>query len=351
MLSPTCTDAIPRSTAAIPPQYWIASTVLMLPPTCTAATLRSTEQPPQYWCYSSAVLMLSPTVLNSLHSTDAIPHMYWWYPPTVLNSLRSTEPTLYWVKISNKSNKRLLRYCIFSSSWRMRLWRHIYVKMRLKTHKMATSILLKFVTLGWDISRTIWRIEVSDGSFFFYFSRSFIWVQFLSTGVSFKVWFNESILQYQRPSRPLAKCKRLKKSFTCLSYPLDYRVFLLFDGGKYMVIKSAPYLFYVSNKRSLLPRFGPQGSTHGLPDASLRQWTITLKMADQGRSDSYVVFTMILCDANFFVWWDMKLKFHSHLQITPVSLCNWFETCAASNDKVIDVFCSWSTQWILVKTI
>ena len=30
---------------------------------------------------------------------------------------------------------------------------------------MATSILLKFLTLEWDISRTIWRIEVSEGSF------------------------------------------------------------------------------------------------------------------------------------------------------------------------------------------
>ena len=31
---------------------------------------------------------------------------------------------------------------------------------------MATSILLKFLTLKCDISRTIWRIEVSDGSLF-----------------------------------------------------------------------------------------------------------------------------------------------------------------------------------------
>ena len=48
----------------------------------------------------------------------------------------------------------------------LRLWRHICVRMRLKTFKMATSILLKFQTLEWDISRTIWRIEVSEGSFF-----------------------------------------------------------------------------------------------------------------------------------------------------------------------------------------
>ena len=38
--------------------------------------------------------------------------------------------------------------------------------MRLETYKMATSILLKFQTLKCDISRTIWRIEVSDSSLF-----------------------------------------------------------------------------------------------------------------------------------------------------------------------------------------
>ena len=38
--------------------------------------------------------------------------------------------------------------------------------MRLETYKMASSILLKFQTLKCDISRTIWRIEVSDGSLF-----------------------------------------------------------------------------------------------------------------------------------------------------------------------------------------
>ena len=30
-------------------------------------------------------------------------------------------------------------------------------------------------------------------------------------------------------------------------------------------------------------------------------WTITLKMADQERSDSYVVFTIMLCGYNFCV--------------------------------------------------
>ena len=38
--------------------------------------------------------------------------------------------------------------------------------MRLKTYKMAMSILPKFLNLKWNILRTIWRIEVGDGSFF-----------------------------------------------------------------------------------------------------------------------------------------------------------------------------------------
>ena len=41
--------------------------------------------------------------------------------------------------------------------------------MRLKTYKMAISILPKFLTLKWNISRTVWRIEVGNGSFFYIF--------------------------------------------------------------------------------------------------------------------------------------------------------------------------------------
>ena len=37
--------------------------------------------------------------------------------------------------------------------------------MRLKTYKMAMSILPRFLTLKWDISRTMWPIEVGDGLF------------------------------------------------------------------------------------------------------------------------------------------------------------------------------------------
>ena len=40
------------------------------------------------------------------------------------------------------------------------------MKMRLKTYKMAMSILSRFLTLKLNILRTIWRIEVDDGSLF-----------------------------------------------------------------------------------------------------------------------------------------------------------------------------------------
>ena len=122
------TDAIPNSndtiltcTDAIPPQSWIASTVLMLSPqywtasivlmaiplqywsypphvlmlshTCTAAI------PLQYWCYSSTVLMLSPTVLNSLHSTDVIlPHVL------MLSPHNTEQPLQYWTDVIRGGN-------------------------------------------------------------------------------------------------------------------------------------------------------------------------------------------------------------------------------------------------------
>ena len=66
--------------------------------------------------------------------------------------------------------------------------------MTLKTCKMATFILLKLLTLEWDISRTIWRIEVSDGSFLaiftlFHLSLTFFRTEFPLTlyGHSFKL--------------------------------------------------------------------------------------------------------------------------------------------------------------------
>ena len=71
-------------------------------------------------------------------------------------------------KISNKSNKRLMRYCtfIFSMSCSIASVMSYLSRIKAKNLQIATSILLKFLTLTSNVSRTILRIEVSDGSFF-----------------------------------------------------------------------------------------------------------------------------------------------------------------------------------------
>ena len=45
------------------------------------------------------------------------------------------------------------------------------------------------------------------------------------------------------------------------------------------------------------------------------EYTITLEMADEERSDFYADFTMILCGLNFCVWPVMKLIFTFWLQM------------------------------------
>ena len=45
--------------------------------------------------------------------------------------------------------------------------------MRLKTCRIATSVFLKFVTIGWDISKTIWHIEVNGGFFCTFYCLSY----------------------------------------------------------------------------------------------------------------------------------------------------------------------------------
>ena len=69
-----------------------------------------------------------------------------------------------------------MRYCIFifPMSCSIASVTSYLSENEAKVYKMATSILLKFLTLKWNISRTIGRIEVGDDSFFLHFSRSFI---------------------------------------------------------------------------------------------------------------------------------------------------------------------------------
>ena len=52
---------------------------------------------------------------------------------------------------------------------------------------MAISILPKFLTLKWNISRTIWRIEVGNGSFFCIFHALSFELNFFSSGGSLLV--------------------------------------------------------------------------------------------------------------------------------------------------------------------
>ena len=62
-------------------------------------------------------------------------------------------------------------------------------EMRLKLYKMVTFILLEFLAFKWDISRTIWHIEVSDGSCFCIFhALSFELNFFFRPEFPFKVW-------------------------------------------------------------------------------------------------------------------------------------------------------------------
>ena len=100
--------------------------------------------------------------------------------------------------------------------------------MRLKTYKMAMSILPKFLTLKWYFSRTIWRIEVGDGSFFcifhalsfepnFFFDRRFplkalelIFIGPLGTKQICFAWANaEACSLHSRYNRKHFVCKHL----------------------------------------------------------------------------------------------------------------------------------------------
>ena len=92
---------------------------------------------------------------------------------------------------------------------------------------MATSILLKFLTLKWNISRTIWRVEVGDGSFFLHLSHSSFELNFffdrrfpLTRGIdslSFKLIVNHRPIKFglkweQVVLRNLARIPYFKKA-------------------------------------------------------------------------------------------------------------------------------------------
>ena len=106
----------------------------------------------------------------------------------ILNQAKFLRLILTACKISNESNKRLVRYCtlIFSMSYRIASVTSYLSKNEAKTLQNGDIRLAQIPTLKWVISRTIWSIEVSDGSCFFciFHALSFELNFFFSTGVS-----------------------------------------------------------------------------------------------------------------------------------------------------------------------
>ena len=96
--------------------------------------------------------------------------LFWFWLPQQRNLKSSKIPLLISNSLQNckpikQKTLKIVHVHFFIICWIASVTSY-YAKMRLKIYKMATSILLKFLTLGWEISRAIWRIEVSDGSFF-----------------------------------------------------------------------------------------------------------------------------------------------------------------------------------------
>ena len=89
--------------------------------------------------------------------------------------------------------------------------------MRLETYKMATSIILKFLTLKCDILRTIWRIEVSDGSLFCIFhALSFA----LNLFVDRTCPLNNSYYLIHSTDVLVINLPNISKVFVCFKYKL-----------------------------------------------------------------------------------------------------------------------------------
>ena len=95
----------------------------------------------------------------------------------ILNQTKYFCQVLTAYKISNRSNRRLLRYCtfIFSLSYPLHLWRHITWKWGWKPTKWRRPSCSN--SWLWDgISRETFGALRSVMAHFLYFSRSFIWV-------------------------------------------------------------------------------------------------------------------------------------------------------------------------------
>ena len=78
-----------------------------------------------------------------------------------------------------------LLFDLFEILQAVRTWKK-KLEQAVELYKMAMSILPKFLTLKWNISRTIWSTEVGDGSFFAFFTLFHLSLTFFRPEVPFK---------------------------------------------------------------------------------------------------------------------------------------------------------------------
>ena len=102
-----------------------------------------------------------------------------------------------------------MRYCtfIFPMSCSIASVTSYLSENEAKNLQMATSILLKFLTLKWNISRTIGRIEVGDGSFFLAFFTLFhLSFTFFRPEVPFKCGERIKLVKFLSKQRGTEQC-------------------------------------------------------------------------------------------------------------------------------------------------
>ena len=110
------------------------------------------------------------------------------------------------------------------------------MESRLKIYKMLTSILLKFLTLKWNILRTIWPIEAGDGSFICMFHALSFGLNFFRPEVPFKG-------QLQRFHKLISNDR---------IWPSEHGFEVIFEKSLFVFQISA---FKVRNKRGIHSRF------------------------------------------------------------------------------------------------
>ena len=115
--------------------------------------------------------------------------------------------------------------------------------MRLKTYKMVMSILPKLLTFKWNISRTIWRIEVGDGSFFCIFhALSFELNLFFDRRCPLSYKFIYLLVSVTQHPRLLSVCAEVKIE------PANIKSYELIAFISFLVFNTIMVIFHLSNR-------------------------------------------------------------------------------------------------------